>query len=308
MPRRWVSDSALLSPLDLEGRTVGIGIDSGTLLTRDVLVPASELSPTEREIAVNVDAVTGVAGRVEPGDFVDIYAVFADVPGLTRQVRVLVRNARIVSVGGQRTVQREVDVDVRQQEVLPVTLALDPQDTLAVSYASAFAQEVRLVRLPTGTTERRGDENELYDAGDLGGDPVPEGHAMTVTVVVGCADQGLAYELRSRLTEIADVDVAYVAESTTELTAAVLRLDPQVVLLHDRLGAGQVADVMRDLSLRRPVHGHSWSSPGTPSGRPTPRDGRGRPRAAGLPLRLRGGAGAAGQRRGVVHDDAAADH
>jgi pilus assembly protein CpaB len=72
-------------------------------------------------------------------------------------------------------VQREVDVDVRQQEVLPVTLALDPQDTLAVSYASAFAQEVRLVRLPTGTTERRGDETDLYDAGDLGGSPVPEG-------------------------------------------------------------------------------------------------------------------------------------
>lgn len=174
MPRRWVSDSALLNPVELEGRKVGIGLESGTLLTRDVLVPPSDLSPTEREIAVNVDAVTGVAGRVEPGDYVDIYAVFADVPGLTRQVRVLVRNARIVSVGGQQTVQREVDVDVRQQEVLPVTLALEPRDTLAVSYASAFAQEVRLVRLPSGNTERRTDETNLYDAGDLGGKPVPE--------------------------------------------------------------------------------------------------------------------------------------
>jgi pilus assembly protein CpaE len=79
---------------------------------------------------------------------------------------------------------------------------------------------------------------------------------MTITVVVGCADQGLAYELRSRLTEIADIDVAYVGETTTELTAAVLRLEPQVVLLHDRLGPGDIADVMRDLSLRRPATAH----------------------------------------------------
>ena len=122
MPRRWTSDSALLAESDLVGRKVGVALEPGTLLTRDVLVPASDLSPTEREIAVNVDAVTGVAGRVAPGDLVDIYAVFADVPGLTRQVRVLVRNARIVSVGGQQTVERQVDVDVREQEVLAVTL------------------------------------------------------------------------------------------------------------------------------------------------------------------------------------------
>lgn len=175
MPRRWASSSASVVAADLVGRKVGVALEPGTLLTRDVLVPASDLSPAEREIAVNVDAVTGVAGRVAPGDLVDIYAVFADVPGLTQQVRILVRNARIVSVGGQQTVERKVDVDVREQEVLAVTLALEPDDTLAVSYASAFAQEVRLVRLPSGNTERRTDENDLYDAGDLGGAPVPEG-------------------------------------------------------------------------------------------------------------------------------------
>lgn len=175
MPRRWASSSASVVVADLVGRKVGVALEPGTMLTRDVLVPASDLSPTEREIAVNVDAVTGVAGRVVPGDLVDIYAVFADVPGLTQQVRILVRNARIVSVGGQQTVERQVDVDVREQEVLAVTLALEPDDTLAVSYASAFAQEVRLVRLPSGNTERRTDENDLYDAGDLGGAPVPEG-------------------------------------------------------------------------------------------------------------------------------------
>ena len=79
---------------------------------------------------------------------------------------------------------------------------------------------------------------------------------MTFSVVVGCADQGLSYELRSRLAEIPDVNVEFVAETTTELVSAVLRLDPAVVLLHDRLGPGDVGDTMRDLSLRRPATAH----------------------------------------------------
>ena len=66
-----------------------------------MLIPSSSLEHDEREIAINVDAVTGVAGRVHPGDRVDIYAVFSDVPGLAKQVRVLVRNVRIVSIGGR---------------------------------------------------------------------------------------------------------------------------------------------------------------------------------------------------------------
>ncbi len=72
------------------------------------------------------------------------------------------------------------------------------------------------------------------------------------TVVVGCADQTLATELRAQLREVPDVEVVYVAESTAEAVEAVLRLDPDVVVLHDRLGPGVVGDAMRDLSLRRP--------------------------------------------------------
>lgn len=175
VPKRWVSESSLMRAGELTGRKLGVSLDRGTVVTRDVLVPPSELSPTEREIAINVDAVTGVAGRVAPGDRVDIYSVFADVPGLTKQVRVLVRNVRVVSVGGRQTIEGTLEVDERPKEVVPVTLALEPKETLAVSYAAAFAREVRLVRLPTGNTENRAGETNLYDAGDLGGQPVPEG-------------------------------------------------------------------------------------------------------------------------------------
>jgi pilus assembly protein CpaB len=174
VPARWLADSDRLTKDDLVGKSLAVNLNEGTLLTGDMIVPASDLSPTEREIAVNVDSVTGLAGRVATGDYVDIYAVFADVPGLPKQVRVLVQNVRVVSVRGVQTTVDETSAD-GQQSVIPVTLALEPNDALALTYASAFAAEVRLVGLPTGTGEDRTGEMNDFDAGDLGGQAIPEG-------------------------------------------------------------------------------------------------------------------------------------
>ncbi|NUU18149.1 Flp pilus assembly protein CpaB [Cellulomonas humilata] len=174
VPERWLSGTAQLSSDDLLGRKIGVNLEEGTMLTSDLLVPPSDLSPTEREIAINVDAVTGIADRVKPGDHVDIYAVFADVPGLPKQVRVLVQDVRVVSVRGSQ-VQIDESTETGQSTVVPVTLALEPNDALAVTYASAFAEEVRLVGLPAGSSEDRTGEQDEFDASDLGGTAVPEG-------------------------------------------------------------------------------------------------------------------------------------
>ncbi|MBE7699030.1 Flp pilus assembly protein CpaB [Oerskovia sp. Sa1BUA8] len=174
VPRRWVSDNAMLDQEALLGRRIGVNLDEGTMITSDLLVPPSDLDADERELAINVDAVTGLAGRVVPGDYVDVYAVFGDVPGLPKQVQVLVRSVRVVSVAGSQ-VQVDEESATGQQTVIPVTLALKPNDALAVTYAAAFAQEVRLVGLPTGSAEDRTGELDDLDAGDLGGTAIPEG-------------------------------------------------------------------------------------------------------------------------------------
>jgi pilus assembly protein CpaB len=120
--------------------------------------------------------VTGVAGRVRPGDRVDVYAVFADVPGLAKQVQVLVRDVRVISVGGsQSVVQENDDEGLTQTREVTVTLALEPDDSLAVTYANAFAEEVRLVALPTDRGVDRGGEVDRFNAGNLGGQAVTEG-------------------------------------------------------------------------------------------------------------------------------------
>lgn len=176
VPRRWAAPTAVTSLRALEGRRVGFELATGTIITSDMFIPATDLSPTEREIAVNVNSVTGVAGRVRPGDRVDIVAVFAEVPGLPKQVRVLVRDVRVVSIGGQQTVPDRSEEGLGQtQDVVPVTLALEPKDSLAVTYAAAFAQEVRLVALPGDVGANRSKDVQEFDAEDLGGTAVPEG-------------------------------------------------------------------------------------------------------------------------------------
>jgi pilus assembly protein CpaB len=175
VPERWTSETARLALPDIEGRRVGFPLEAGTVVTEDMLVPVSDLSPTEREIAVNVDAVTGVAGRVRPGDRVDIYAVFSEVPGLPAQVRVLVRDVRVVSLGGTQTVTETTAQGIEENDVIPVTLALEPSDSLSVTFANAFADEVRLVALPTDVGLDRTGDIDQFDAGSLGGLPVLEG-------------------------------------------------------------------------------------------------------------------------------------
>lgn len=174
VPERWVPKSSVLSLDELQGRRVGFRLNAGSMVSSDMLIPSSSLSATEREVAVNVNSVTGIAGRVRPGDRVDLYAVFSEVPGLPKSVRILSRDIRIVSIAGLQTVTKEGDGGVSEQEVIPVTLALEPEQALAVTYAGAFASEVRLVGLPSDVgTNRKGEPND-YDARKLGGKAVPE--------------------------------------------------------------------------------------------------------------------------------------
>ncbi len=176
VPRRWVSESSVVGISELTGRRVGFRLNPGTTISTDMLIPHSALSSTERELAINVDAVTGVAGRVRPGDRVDVYAVFGNVPGLPKQVRILERNVRIVSIAGQQTITQQTSQGTSQNSVIPVTLALEPQAALSVAYAAAFAQEVRLVGLPSDVGVNRTDEQQSFDASNLGGKAIPEGN------------------------------------------------------------------------------------------------------------------------------------
>jgi pilus assembly protein CpaE len=72
-------------------------------------------------------------------------------------------------------------------------------------------------------------------------------------VIIAAADQSLAREIQGSLLEMGDMEVAFVAATTDELTQAVLREDADVVLVHDVLGPDPVLAAIRDLGIRRPA-------------------------------------------------------
>ena len=174
VPERWSAPTTRLEMRILNQRRIGFKVEAGTVISSDMLLSPSSLNPDEREIAINVDPVTGLGGRVEVGSRVDVYAVFADVNGLSKQVQVLVRNVRVVSKSGTQRISTNDENGIRSSDVVPVTLALVPNKALAVTYANAFAKEVRLVGLPTDVGTNRTEEKDSYDAKSLGGKAVPE--------------------------------------------------------------------------------------------------------------------------------------
>ncbi len=168
IPKRWASTSATTDIESLIGERVAFNVGEGTYLSDDMLLPRSSLNEDEREIALTVDAKTGIAGRVQTGDFVDVYAVFTNEDGNNGTSQVLVRNVRVVSVRGIETETAKSGDSFAEEQIVPVTLALQPKAALAVTYADAFAASVRLVGLPPGVSSKnRSGEPELVRRGDL---------------------------------------------------------------------------------------------------------------------------------------------
>ena len=148
MPRRWAPRTALRDRSQLVGYVAGTDLQPDSLLQRDMLVSPPDLGPGQREVAILVDAETGVAGKIGPDSVVDIVGTFEGDPerGISPRSTVVVPAARIIEVGqaqlkGGRGVQQ---AESDPQEVVPVTFALTPKQQLQVTEAESFAQEVRL--------------------------------------------------------------------------------------------------------------------------------------------------------------------
>ncbi len=137
---------ALLTDLqDLTGKVAATDVPQGALLEKGMFVNAPTLQPGQREIAIMIDAETGVAGKVQPGMLVDIYGSFQQQNGASQKscaMRVITK-ARVINVGQLRKEnggQNPNDVT----QVVPVTFALSAPDSLKLTYAESFATKVRL--------------------------------------------------------------------------------------------------------------------------------------------------------------------
>ena len=164
VPEKYVPEQALTRGDLLGGPLVpATDLPAGTILQRGVLGPPPVLKEGEQELAITVDAETGVAGKIYPGARVDIYASFQaggeGSPVTQNCSMLLVSNVTVLDVGGERPdpVAAETGAAPDASTVIPVTFALPPELGVQLVFAESNAQEVRLAVL--GATGVTGDDS-----------------------------------------------------------------------------------------------------------------------------------------------------
>ncbi|MFC4471396.1 Flp pilus assembly protein CpaB [Streptomyces xiangluensis] len=169
MPERWLSSTAVTDLSQIRGKIAVTRLEKGSLLQSDMIVDRPELEAGQQEIAIMIDAATGVAGKINPGARVNIYATFeAENDNGKDQSKVIVENARVIDVGKLTALDPSQNSDDRRRtanEAVPITFALTTADTQRVAYAESFATHVRLALVAGGsdTAVAPGDRSYTLD-------------------------------------------------------------------------------------------------------------------------------------------------
>jgi len=169
MPERWLSSTAVTNLSEIRGKIAVTRLEKGSLLQKDMIVDRPELEAGQQEIAILIDAATGVAGKINPGSRVNIYATFKDETDNGKdQSKVIVENARVIDVGKLTALDPGQSSNDRRRtanEAVPITFALDTADAQRVAYAESFAEHVRLALVAGGTdaTVAPGDRTYTLD-------------------------------------------------------------------------------------------------------------------------------------------------
>lgn len=153
MPKRWLSDNAVTDLSEIQGKIAVTQLRKGSLLQNDMIVKRPALQAGEQEIAIMIDAATGVAGKITPGATVNVFATFAgERDGEAAQSRIIVSNAKVIDVGKLTALQPSEDDKSRQAtEAVPITFALETMDAQRIAYAESFAEHVRLALVAPGS-------------------------------------------------------------------------------------------------------------------------------------------------------------
>ncbi|KOX19762.1 MULTISPECIES: Flp pilus assembly protein CpaB [unclassified Streptomyces] len=152
MPERWLSGTAVTDLARIRGKIAVTRLKKGSLLQEDMIVDRPALRPGQQEIAIMIDAGTGVAGKITAGATVNIYATFAgEKKGDPDQSRMIVSGARVLDVGKLTPASERSDRADRATSTVPITFALSTLDTQRVAYAESFAEHVRLALVAPST-------------------------------------------------------------------------------------------------------------------------------------------------------------
>ncbi|WP_405489467.1 Flp pilus assembly protein CpaB [Streptomyces sp. NBC_00096] len=162
VPKRWLSDSAVTDLGALRDKMALTALKKGSLLQSDMFVDKPKLQAGEQEIAIMIDASTGVAGKITPGAKVNIIGTYKGKKQTDPDLSVvMVANARVINVGKLTPLEKDSDKK-NATEAVPITFALTTKDTQRVAYAESFAVHVRLALVAPGTESTPNPNDHFY--------------------------------------------------------------------------------------------------------------------------------------------------
>lgn len=174
LPERYLPDTAVTDLAELDGKVAVGPLVAGSLLQSDMVADQPELAEGRQEIAIMIDAATGVAGKIYPGATINLYAAYTFEDGTGENdervevVRLMVHNATVIDVGDLT----EIEDDRQRVEAVPITFALDNLDAQRITFAEAFAEQIRLALVAPGDDTEIPDSERTYTiVGDLLGIP-----------------------------------------------------------------------------------------------------------------------------------------
>ena len=146
VPTRWKPPLAVGSTAELQGLVAGGDLPAGTLVEAGDLTDPPSITNGQRQIAILVDAETGVAGNIGVGDAVDIIATRQGLENEPARAEIAIQGATILSIGTPR-VEDGADPSTgafAANEVVPITFVLPTSDVLRLAYVESFSTTVRL--------------------------------------------------------------------------------------------------------------------------------------------------------------------
>ncbi|MBQ1094539.1 Flp pilus assembly protein CpaB [Streptomyces sp. b94] len=165
MPERWLSKNAVTDLGQVRGKIAVTTLKKGSLLQNDMIVGQPALRPGQQEVAIMIDAATGVAGKITPGSSVNVYATFeGEREGDPAQSKIIVTNARVIDVGDLTSLKPDENSPDREPtDAVPITFALSTIDAQRITYAESFAQRVRLALVAPGGDTTVPDKDRTYE-------------------------------------------------------------------------------------------------------------------------------------------------
>lgn len=164
LPERWIAATAIRSLDETTGLVAAADMPTGSLLQSGMLIERPGVQPGFREVAIVVDAETGVAGKVAPGDHVDIIATTAATDLVPARSEIWVSNALVLEVGVAQDVEgSDAAGNFESQRGVPVTFALTSEDALRLAYVESFSVKLRLALRGAGDDTTVDPSQRVYE-------------------------------------------------------------------------------------------------------------------------------------------------